>query len=135
MAVTDALRRIAGALPGIQLLVVFGSTARGRDRVGSDLDVGVILGAGPVALRRTVEVALARAADRDVDVVDLDTASPLLRFEVARDGILIHEGRPHAWADFRARAMLDWWEWSPTVRMIQDAAIQRLRAQVVRGPR
>jgi len=70
-----------------------------------------------------------------VDVVDLDTAPPLLRFEVARDGILIHEGRPHAWADFRARAMLDWWEWSPTARMIQDAAIQRLRAQVARGPR
>ena len=135
MSVTDALRPVAAALPGVELLVVFGSTARGRDRVGSDLDVGVILGAGPVALRRTVEVALARAADRDVDVVDLDTAPPLLRFEVARDGILIHEGRPHAWADFRARAMLDWWEWSPTARMIQDAAIQRLRAQVARGPR
>jgi hypothetical protein len=44
---------------------------------------------------------------------------------------------PGDWADFRARAMIDWWDWAPTARMINDAAIRRLQEKVgtTRGPR
>jgi len=125
---------VAAESPDLDLLVIFGSAARGTAHSRSDLDLGIVL-RGNSARRRQVEVALARAAGREVDAVDLDTAPPLLRFEVARDGVLVHEGHPHAWADFRARAMLDWWEWAPTARLIQDAAIRRLRARVPRGSR
>ena len=69
-----------------------------------------------------------------MDIVDLTTAPPLLRLEIARDGHLLHEGRPHAWAGFRARAMLDWWDWAPTARMIHAAAAERLRRQARHGP-
>jgi predicted nucleotidyltransferase len=120
--------------PGVRLAVLFGSSARGEARRGSDLDVGVLFDAG-ITGRASLEVALGRATRRPAEVVDLATAPPLLRFEIARDGRVILERVPHAWADFRARAMTDWWDWAPLARLIQEAAARRLRAAVADGPR
>lgn len=120
--------------PGVRLAVLFGSASRGDAAPGSDLDVGVLFEAGQenaVAL----EVALARATRRRVDLVRLDVAPPLLRFEIARDGCVLLERTPHAWTDFRARAMTDWWDWAPTARLLNQAAVERLRATVADGPR
>jgi predicted nucleotidyltransferase len=111
---------------------MFGSCARGTTRAGSDVDLGV---AGlPVSRLAALESALARAAGRPVDLVDLTTAPPLLRFEIARDGRVIVERVAHAWSDFRARAMVDWWDWAPTARIFHRAAASRLRAAVSDGP-
>ncbi len=128
-------RALADALEsrtGVRLAVLFGSAARAEEGPGSDLDVGVLFDPGreeAVAL----EVALARATGRRVDVVRLDAAPPLLRFEIARDGRLLLERAPHAWVDFRARAMTDWWDWAPTARLLHAAAVERLRAAVGDG--
>ena len=64
-------------------------------------------------------------------VIYLDEAPPLLRFEIARDGVVLVERRPGFWTDFKAKAMVDWWDWAPTARKIQRAAIQRLRGEPV----
>ena len=84
-------------------------------------------------MRRQVEVALARAAGREVDVVSLDGSPAQLRFEIARDGVVLLERKPFSCADFRARAMVDWWDWAPTARRIHDAAIERLRKRTAHG--
>jgi predicted nucleotidyltransferase len=128
VALEDALRHA----PGVQLAVLFGSAATGRDRSSSDLDVGV-LGVDAVSLSR-LAVELSRASGRPVDLVSLKDAPPLLRFEIARAGRVLFEREPHLWADFRARAMIDWWDWAPVARMLHRAAAARLREQVSRGP-
>jgi predicted nucleotidyltransferase len=111
--------------------VIFGSTARGQAGAHSDLDIGVS-GPRPEDLNR-IQVCLARASGRCVDLIDLDRAPPLLRFEVARDGHLLLEREPHLWSDFKARAMIDWWDWAPTARRLQARAAERLRRQVHGG--
>jgi hypothetical protein len=68
-----------------------------------------------------------------VDLVPLDESPPLLRFEIARDGKVLVERKPHAWSDFRARAMLDWWDWAPIARRIHAAAATRLEKRLGRG--
>jgi len=118
--------------PGVRLAVLFGSASRGDAAPGSDLDVGVLFEAGQENAA-ALEVALARATRRRVDLVRLDAASPLLRFEIARDGRLLLERTPHAWSDFRAHAMMDWWDWAPTARFLHAAAVERLRAAVAHG--
>jgi len=35
--------------------------------------------------------------------------------------------------DFKVRAMVDWWDWAPTHRMIAAGVARRLREQVNRG--
>jgi hypothetical protein len=118
--------------PGVRLAVLFGSAARGESGPDSDLDVGVLFEAGREGAA-ALEVALARASERRLDLVGLDTAPPLLRFEIARDGRVLVERTPHAWADFRARAMTDWWDWAPTARLLHAAAASRLRAALADG--
>jgi predicted nucleotidyltransferase len=127
-ALADALQ----SRSGVCLAVLFGSAARGGAAPGSDLDVGVLLDPGGESAP-ALEVALARVTGRRVDVVRLDIAPPLLRFEIARDGRLLLERTPHAWVDFRARAMTDWWDWAPTARFFHAAAASRLRAALANG--
>jgi predicted nucleotidyltransferase len=111
-ALVEALR----SWPGVRLAVLFGSASRGEATRGSDLDVGVLLDAGREDAA-ALEVALARATGRRVDVVRLDAAPPLLRFEIARDG----------------RPLLERWDWAPTARLLHAAAVGRLRATVAHG--
>ena len=117
MTAIETLRRAFEAMPGVRLAVVFGSAATGMTRSDSDIDVGVSI-EGRAEVASAVGVALERAAGRAIDLVSLDTAPPLLRFEIARDGLVLVERNRHGWADFRAHAMIDWWDWAPTARMM-----------------
>jgi predicted nucleotidyltransferase len=132
MSAADTLRRALEPVPAVRLAVMFGSAASGSDRPDSDLDVGVSLTRADVDLS-ALTVALERATGRVVDLVALDTAPPLLRFEVARQGVLLVEREPHAWAEFRARAMIDWWDWAPTARMAHRVMAARLREEAQGG--
>jgi hypothetical protein len=133
-SLTERLRDRASTLPAVQLAVLFGSVARGEGRARSDVDLGVWLEPDTVSQRVEVEAELGRAAGRPVDVIVLNHAPPLLRFEVARDGVLLLECREGLWTDFKARAMVDWWDWAPMARTIEATAIERLKAKVASGP-
>jgi predicted nucleotidyltransferase len=131
-----ALERLREALDSrseVQLAVLFGSAARGAVGASSDIDVGVIVEPASGLAAASLTATLARATGRPVDVIDLRTAPPLLRFEIARDGEVVFERSPALWCEFRAQAMIDWWDWAPTARAIHRAAAARLRRQVGDG--
>lgn len=134
---TTLLERLAKqleAFPAVRLAVVFGSVARGTAHARSDVDLALRLDPDSAGLRQEIEVTLARALDRPVEVVYMDTASPLLRFEITRDGVLLKESRPYEWADFKVQAMRDWYEWKPYADRIFAATLERLRERVKSGP-
>jgi uncharacterized protein len=133
MSVLDRITRLLDETPVVRLAVVFGSAARGTENPGSDIDLGVSWVNSSGGSASDLAVALERAAGRRVDLVTLDASPPLLRFEIARDGIVLVEREPHAWADFRARAMIDWWDWAPTARMMHGVMAERVRQEAVRG--
>lgn len=100
---------------GLDLIVLFGSRARGRGRPGSDTDVAVLRGPGargrarggasPATVMALTE-ALARVLrpPEGVDLVDLGTAPPLLHYEIARRGVVAYERRPGTFSRFRIYA-------------------------------
>jgi uncharacterized protein len=133
MEMLERLKHQAAALPELKLTVLFGSTARGQARPKSDLDLGVLLDPYSPELRFQVEAELGRAAGRPVDVILLDDAPPLLRFEIAREGVLVFQREDHLWTDFKAKAMVDWWDWAPTHRMIAAGVVRRLRERIAHG--
>ena len=110
--------------------MLFGSTARGAARPDSDVDL-LIDGLARRELRE-LEVAASRAVGREVVAVASTDASPLLRWEVARDGLLLLE-RPGAWVDFKRRAMIDWWDWGPTARALHQSLWKGAAARSARG--
>lgn len=133
MDLLDRLRERAASLPEVKLAVLFGSTARGQARKGSDVDLGLLVDPDTREARLKALVELERAAGREVDLVFLDEAPPLLRFEIARDGVLLFERQEGLWTGFKVKAMVDWWDWAPTIRRIHKTTIQRLRERVSDG--
>jgi predicted nucleotidyltransferase len=115
---TSALRDIAEVCrrhPGLQLAVVFGSRARGDATAVSDWDVAYL--ADERLDRDALLSDLVRVLDTDhVDLVDLDRAGGLVRFRVARDGQVVFEAEPDAFARFWLEAVDFWCDAGPVIR-------------------
>lgn len=123
-AALERLRAAAAGNVGLRALLLFGSRARGDAAETGDWDFGYLADDGfdPMALRATLVRALATDA---VDLVDLATASGLLRFRAARDGILV-SGDPSLVASFRLEAASFWCEAEPVLRSAYDGVLERL---------
>lgn len=93
----------------MRLAILFGSGARGRLRADSDLDVGIVPRDPdlPLAAELDLQVRFERASLRHVDLVRLDRASTLLRWEAARHAVLILADPPREFSRFVADAALE----------------------------
>lgn len=103
----ESVRRWVGdlgeAVPDLDLLVLFGSTARRRATSRSDIDLGAQC-RGPADLD-TLYLALAPRLETDqLDLIDLRRASPLLAFAVARTGRVLFERQPGVFHSFQSLA-------------------------------
>jgi predicted nucleotidyltransferase len=133
MDLLENLRSSASSIPEVRLAVLFGSVARGEARRKSDVDLGVSVEPDTSAVRYKVESELERAAGRSVHMIFLGDAPPLLRFEISRDGVLLFQRQDDLWRRFKERALIDWWDWAPSERIITAAAVRRLREKVAHG--
>jgi predicted nucleotidyltransferase len=132
-AILERISKTLARHDNIELAAVFGSTARQERGTSSDVDIALLLTDGDTGARSALEADIGRAAGYEVDIVYLDKAPPHLRFEIAKDGLLLVERNPYGWADFCARAMLDWWDWQPWARAIHARIIERLQQGVGHG--
>jgi predicted nucleotidyltransferase len=127
----DALRQRAAAgarqNSGLSLVVLFGSVATGKARPDSDADIAILGGDSWKALE--LGSALAAQLKREPHVIDLAGATDLLRFEVARHGVLLFEATPFAWAEFQARAALMYFDLKPIIERCAEGVRARLRAE------
>jgi predicted nucleotidyltransferase len=107
------LRRTAADIPGLQLLILHGSRARGDARADSDWDFAW-LGDDVDPDRLMAMLAEATKADR-VDLADLRRAGALLRYRVARDGVVVFEREPAVFLDFWLDAVHTWCDLEPVL--------------------
>lgn len=122
--------RLAREAAGLRLIVLFGSVARGQALPMSDVDIGVLGAEFWDGLR--IGSDLAHLCQREPHVVVLDTAPELLRYEVARDGVLLFECERDDWAKFRADAIVRYLDFKPTLDLCVAGA-RRMLAQARRG--
>jgi predicted nucleotidyltransferase len=89
---------------GIDLVVLFGSAARGRLKPQSDVDVAVHFVGDRPGFEEEARVAGELHAifrpPRDLDLVVLNQASPMLLMEVAGDGIPLYASSADTWPLF-----------------------------------
>ena len=88
MKTLEVVRQLLEPIPEIRLAYVFGSMARGEARLQSDLDLAWLT-EPPLTLGQESLVVdrLERATGREVQVIDLWRAPPLLLAEIVREGV------------------------------------------------
>lgn len=78
----------------LKLVIIFGSFANGKNRADSDLDIAV-LGSKNVSFDSQIDLIreLSRVFNKEVDLTVLNTANPLLLFQVSKNPILLYGDR------------------------------------------
>ncbi len=127
LQILDAVAEI----PGISVMLLFGSRARGNHRPDSDLDVAVIPRIDDPRTRRrlrlAVAVALAHLAPEGrVDVVLLDDAPVLLRQRVMEHGRLLLGHDQAVWRRLRVQTMREYHDQEWARRLLMTAQRRRL---------
>jgi uncharacterized protein len=123
MITDDDLQRAVDLLEerfGLNTLWLFGSEAQGRTRPDSDVDLAVLFQRRPTALEiLEARTDLEELLHREVDLVDLDQASPILGMQVLRHGRLLIDRNPERRHAFFSR----------TISMYEDVKIVRRDAE------
>jgi predicted nucleotidyltransferase len=90
-------------LPDVRLAVLFGSTARGDEHEGSDLDILVRFAEPTLRARSRLLGRLEQAVQRKIQIVSLEDANALLLADVLRDGRVLVD-RDGDWRQLGRRA-------------------------------
>ena len=110
----DKITPLAEQLPNLQMLILFGSRARGEHRPDSDWDFAVLYGersdrkdiSSLLKIYTLLEQAF-EIPDDKIDVVDLKECSPILAHYVARDGQLLYERETGLFEGFKQKFLMN----------------------------
>lgn len=134
----EKILKAARNLPGVAVLVVFGSRARGNHRPDSDLDIAVLPDTADFRARRHLQadltVALAHLAPEDrVDVILLNEASEVLRQRIIETGRVLLNRDPEAWKELRVRTMREYGDSEYYRRLYHETQRSRLEQRESSG--
>jgi predicted nucleotidyltransferase len=104
----------------LDLIVMFGSRARGQSIRASDTDIAV---RSTRNLSRDDELLIAAALDAffpDVDLCDIRKASPLLLGAIGQDAKLIYERRESLFEEFKIFAWNQYMDFKPQLDRIRE---------------
>ena len=114
-------------MPGLELLMLYGSRARGSETSRSDWDFGYV--ATPEFDAAALLAALVSSLETDrIDLADLARASGLLRFRAARDGAVVFEAHVGGANRFRLAAAQFWCDVAPILGRGYEDVLARLDA-------
>ena len=111
--------------PGLDLLLLFGSRARGEVHPGSDWDFAYLAGPELDPYDLLARLVLLLGTDR-IDFVDLNRANGLLRFRVAAEGKTLFESRNGVFERFAVEAISYWCDMGPIIRAGYKEILQGL---------
>lgn len=127
-ALLSALRRALVEGPPLRVAVLFGSAARGRLRPDSDVDLAILPADPelPLEAELDLQARLSRACRREVDLVRLDHAPTLLRWQVARAGIVVASDPPGEGRRFLERAIGEYLDAGPGLEAVARRYVRHL---------
>jgi len=103
----------------VVLAFLFGSQAKGVARESSDFDIGIMLSKNltasqRVSLKTKLSDRLSKLLKNDVDIVIINTAGTLLKYQIAKDGKLLFERKANLAKKFRLLAIKEYFDYLPT---------------------
>ena len=123
----DEVAALSRRAPGLRLLILFGSRARGDAHAGSDWDFGFLAGPGFDPDELLTRLTILLGTDR-IDLVDLSRAGGLLRFRAASDGKILFESTAGVFERFWLEAVSFWCDAGPVLEEAYEAVLEGLRS-------
>lgn len=125
-ALAAPLRALLADEPGTVVAAwLFGSRARGEERPGSDVDLGVLFDPPPEPRlgneAHRLEARLEAALGLPVQIVVMASAPPDLAHRVLRDGVLLVDRAPRARVRFEVRSRNEFFDLQPILARYREA--------------
>jgi uncharacterized protein len=124
----DAAKMYLAARTAAIAAVVFGSAAGGSLRPDSDVDLALLFAEGRVPREDEIlemRADLEQLLRRDVDLIVLNQASPILAFQAARHGTLLFCRDRRAYERFLVRLITEYADFKRIRRPIEEAVLAR----------
>jgi len=115
----------------ILVAYLFGSYARGYETVQSDVDIAVLLSEVPEKLLEYylhLERKLAETLEKDVDLVFLNDAPPLLKYQVIKYGRLLFCRDERMRVTFEAKSLCEYLDFSRALKRYDECFMKRILA-------
>lgn len=128
--VSEACERL-----GCAYVVLFGSQATGEARVYSDVDLAVRFIDGRDCMERCLDLAcrLEESLGIRVDVVAIDMADSLLKYEVFSRGKLLYCRDRDRYLDDRVNAIDEYLDFKPVFERFYRRTVREIRSAISRG--
>ena len=110
---------------------LFGSYARGLETPRSDVDIAVLLSEvpeRPLEYYLYLERELAKVLEMDVDLVFLNEAPPLLKYQVIKYGRLLFSRDERVRVMFEAKSLCEYLDFSRVLRRYDECFMRRVLA-------
>ena len=107
--ITQEIREFLDKRGEVSLAFIFGSFAEGRLNKESDVDIAILFRVEPdISTLTDIMNGLSVIVKRDVDIVVLNNASPIIRMEVLRKGRVLKKVDERIYCDFYLRTVKEY---------------------------
>jgi predicted nucleotidyltransferase len=107
--ITQEIREFLDKRGEVSLAFIFGSFAEGRLNTESDVDIALLFRVEPdISTLTDIMNWISNIVKRDVDIVVLNNASPIIRMQVLRKGRLLKKVDERIYCDFYLRTVKEY---------------------------
>jgi len=122
-----AIRKYVKNRGDIELAFLFGSVASGSDNAISDIDIALLFAVNSVPdgnIQLKIQDELTYKLQREVDLVILNNASPIIKMQVLRKGKKIYEKTRGAYSNFFVRTINEYDDLKRVRNVIEKKILQ-----------
>ncbi len=118
--------------PGVIAAYVFGSLAKEKTNQFSDIDIAILMGnelkeSSYSDFRLKFMTDLSSALEKETDVIILNQAPPFLKYQIFKYGKTVFERDVRRSRAFKAKSILEYFDFKPIKDFIEGAKIKRLK--------
>ncbi len=110
---------------------IFGSYAQNKIREDSDIDIAIYLkNKLDIDTYLEIKMELSEATKREVDVVILNDATPLLKYEIYKNNILLFTRDETIESNYKVKTLFEYDDMKKYLDLSYNKMIERLRKEV-----
>lgn len=109
-------------------VILFGSHAKNQQTAASDVDVAVLFTPENIPSAMTMiqlQQDLSDVLHQDVDLVALNSATPIFKYQIFKNGKVLTNKNPKFFTKFKIQSLFEYFDLKRTRKCIEDSLINR----------